>query len=120
MDEHDNHGTAHAHTHGEGASRPHTHEKNGGSHAHSHQNTKAVLNRCSRVIGHMAAVRSMIQEGRDCSEVLIQLAAVRSALNGICEMILQDHIDHCIVDAVKTGETEAVEELNKAIRLLMK
>jgi DNA-binding FrmR family transcriptional regulator len=68
----------------------------------------------------MAAVRSMIQEGRDCSEVLIQLAAVRSALNGICEMILQDHIDHCIVDAVKTGETEAVEELNKAIRLLMK
>jgi DNA-binding FrmR family transcriptional regulator len=89
-------------------------------HAHTHQNTKAVLNRCSRVIGHLTAVRGMIEEGRDCSEVLIQLAAVRSAINGICEMILQDHIDHCIVDAVKTGDTEAVEELNRAIRLLMK
>jgi DNA-binding FrmR family transcriptional regulator len=92
----------------------------GGSHTHTHRNTKAVINRCSRAIGHLTAVRGMIQEGRDCPEVLIQLAAVRSAINGICEMILQDHIDHCIVDAVKTGDMEAVEELNKAIKLLVK
>ena len=62
----------------------------------------------------------MVTDGRDCSEVLIQLAAVRSALNGVGELILQDHIDHCIVDAVKTGDTEAIDNLNKAVRLLMK
>ncbi len=45
--------------------------------------TKAVLNRMSRAIGHMEAVRTMIEDGRDCSEVLIQIAAVRSAINNI-------------------------------------
>jgi DNA-binding FrmR family transcriptional regulator len=52
--------------------------------------------------------------------VLIQLAAVRSAINGVCEVILLDHIDHCIVDAVQTGDMEAIEELNRAIKQLMK
>jgi DNA-binding FrmR family transcriptional regulator len=129
MHEHEHTGKEHHHHHSHGDSLSLTQLKEENSlegsghthtHTHTHQNTKAVLNRCSRVIGHLTAVRGMIQEGRDCSEVLIQLAAVRSAINGICEMILQDHIDHCIVDAVKTGDTEAMEELNKAIRLLMK
>ena len=89
-------------------------------HSHTHQNTKAVLNRLSRAIGHLTAVKGMVEEGRDCSEVLIQLAAVRSAINGICEVILQHHIDHCIVDAVQTGDMKALDELNEAIKLLMK
>ncbi|MDO4571891.1 MAG: metal-sensing transcriptional repressor [Clostridia bacterium] len=91
-----------------------------GGRPHVHENTKAVVNRLSRAIGHLGAVRTMVLDGRDCSEVLIQLAAVRSALNGVCELILQDHIDHCIVDAVRSGDTEAVENLNEAIRLLLK
>jgi DNA-binding FrmR family transcriptional regulator len=50
----------------------------------------------------------------------MQLAAVRSAISSICKIILKDHIDHCIVDAVKTGDMETIEELNKAIEILMK
>ncbi|MCI8327320.1 MAG: metal-sensing transcriptional repressor, partial [Lachnospiraceae bacterium] len=75
------------------------HEAHGNSHSHehSHTNTKAVLNRMSRAIGHMEAVKSMIAEGRDCSEVLIQIAAVRSAINNIGKIILEDHIRHCVV-----------------------
>ena len=99
---------------------PHTHGGAAGSHTHTHQNTKAVLNRLSRAIGHLNSVKGMVERGQDCSEVLIQLAAVRSAINGICEVILQDHIDHCIVDAVQTGDMQAIEELNKAIKQLMK
>ena len=98
------------------APRPHTH----GGHTHTHAQTKAVIDRISRAAGHLTAVRGMVQDGRDCSEVLTQLAAVRAALNRVCEIILSDHIDHCIVDAVKTGDMDAVAELNKAIRLLMK
>ena len=57
----------------------HTHEhEHSHTHGHHHENTKAVLNRMSRAIGHMEAVRTMIEDGRDCSEVLIQIAAVRS------------------------------------------
>jgi CsoR family transcriptional regulator, copper-sensing transcriptional repressor len=93
----------------------HTH-----SHTHTHKNSQAVLNRLSKCIGHLSAVKHMVEDGRDCSEVLIQLAAVRSAINATCKIILKDHIDHCIVDAVETGDTETIEELNKAIEILMK
>ncbi len=91
-----------------------------GKHSHTHTNTQAVLNRLSKLIGHLSAVRRMVEDGRDCSEVLIQLAAVRSAINGTCKIILKDHVDHCLVDAVKTGDMETIDELNKAIDMLMK
>lgn len=112
--------TPHDHTH------PHTHNHagdaapHGHTHAHTHTNSKAVINRLSKLIGHLNAVKHMVEEGRDCSEVLIQLAAVRSAINSTCKIILKDHIDHCIVDAVETGDTETIEELNRAIEILMK
>lgn len=104
----------HMHIHEDGSMHP-QHE-----HAHTHTNSKAVVNRMSRIIGHMTAVRTMVTDGRDCSEVLVQLAAVRSAINGVCKVILKDHIDHCLVDAVQTGDMEALDELNKAVELLMK
>lgn len=89
-------------------------------HTHSHTHTKAVLNRLSRAIGHMESIRRMVEEGRDCSEVLIQLSAVKAAINNTGKVILQDHIEHCIVDAIESGDHEALEELNKAIDRFMK
>ena len=98
----------------------HTHKHEPQPHRHSHTRTKAVLNRLARAIGHMNAVRGMVEQGRDCSEVLIQLAAVRSAINRTCEVILKDHLEHCIVDAINTGDVEALEKLKRAVELLMK
>ncbi|QOV19118.1 metal-sensing transcriptional repressor [Blautia liquoris] len=89
-------------------------------HTHTHQNTKAVLNRLSRAIGHMESIKRMVEDGRDCSEVLIQLSAVKSAINNTAKVILQDHIEHCIVDAVESGDMEALEDLNKAIDRFIK
>lgn len=65
-------------------------------------------------------VRKMVEEGRDCSEVLIQLAAVQSALQSTGKVILQDHLKHCIVEAAQEGDTEAIDELCKAIDRYMK
>jgi len=96
------------------------HNHHEGGHTHSHAHTKAVLNRLSRAIGHLTAVRTMVENERGCAEVLIQLAAVRSAINGTCEVILKDHLEHCIVEAVESGDTKTLDELNKAIELLMK
>ena len=53
------------------------------NHNHSHKNTKAVINRLSRAIGHLESVKRMVEEGRDCSEVLIQVSAVKSSINNI-------------------------------------
>lgn len=104
--EHTHHGEAHCHEHG--------------SHTHTHTNTKAVLNRLSRAIGHLESIKRMVEDGRDCSEVLIQLSAVKSAINNTGKVILKDHIEHCLVDAVESGDHEAVAELTEAIDRFMK
>ena len=88
-------------------------------HEHEHEHTKAVLNRMSRAIGHMNAVKRMVEEGRDCSEVLIQLSAVRAEISNLSKVILKDHIDHCIVEAVKQDDEEAIEHLKGAIDKLI-
>lgn len=99
------------HSHGDG----HIH-----NHVHSHAHTKAVLNRLSRAIGHLESIRRMVEDGRDCTEVLIQLSAVKAAINNTGKVILQDHIEHCIVDAIESGDREALEELNMAIDRFIK
>ena len=105
----------HVHVHQNEEEKPHSH-----SHTHTHENTKAVLNRLSRAIGHLESIKKMVESGRDCSEVLIQLSAVKAAINNTGKVILQDHIQHCLVDAIETGDYEAIEELNKAINIFIK
>lgn len=99
----------------------HTHEHGGApGHSHTHTNTKTVINRMNRAIGHMEAVRNMVEDGRDCSEVLIQIAAVKSAINNIGKLILQDHIRHCVVDAVENGDEQCLADLEDAINKFIK
>lgn len=105
------------HIHGEVV---HTHSSGEHTHGHHHENTKAVLNRMSRAIGHMESIKTMIEDGRDCSEVLIQIAAVRSAVNNIGKIILEDHINHCVVDAVESGDEQVLKDLQDAINKFVK
>ena len=90
------------------------------SHGHVHENQKAVVNRLARAIGHLEKVKRMVEEGYDCSEVLIQLAAVRSALDNTGKVILKDHIHHCMVDAVNAGDQDAIDDLCQAVEKFMK
>ena len=108
-------GHAHSHTHvlEDGTVVTHTH-------THSHEHTKAVLNRLSRAIGHLESIKKMVENGRDCSEVLIQLSAVKAAINNTGKVILQDHIQHCLVDEIESGDMKEIEELNKAIDRFIK
>ena len=94
---------------------PHSH-----AHGHTHENTKAVLNRLSRAIGHLQSVKRMVEEGRDFSEVLVQIAAVRSAIDNTGKVILQDHLKHCIVEAAQEGDRQAIDDLCQAIDKFMK
>lgn len=106
----------HEHSLPDGTIFEHTHEaEDVHHHAHSHTQTRAVLNRMSRLIGHLESIKKMIEDGRDCSEVLVQLSAVNSAVRGVGKVILKDHLEHCIVEAVQQDDREAIEKLNKAI-----
>ncbi len=108
------------HDHGDGVVHAHVHEDGEHSHdgahphTHSHTQTKVVLNRLARAIGHLEHVKRMVEDGQDCTDVLIQLAAVRSALNNTAKIILKDHIEHCIAGA-DGGSEESLLELNEAI-----
>lgn len=103
----------------ESAEHSHSHDQRH-KHKHSHKNTKAVLNRLSRASGHLESVRRMVEDGKDCSEVLIQISAVIAALTNTSKVILKDHMEHCIVDAVQSGDDTAIENLNKAIDRFIK
>ena len=107
----------HAHEHTHEHSHEHTHEH---THMHSHTHTKAVINRLSRATGHLESVKRMVEDGKDCSDVLVQLAAVIAALNNTGKVILQDHIEHCIVEAVESGDRDAIDKLNYAINSFVK
>lgn len=98
----------------------HDHCHSGHGHIHSPEHIKRVSNRLARAIGHLESVKKMVEDGRDCSEVLIQLAAVKSAINNTGKVILKDHLEHCIVDAVEHHDHAAIEDLNKAIEQFMK
>lgn len=87
---------------------------------HKHENTKAVINRLSRAIGHLESVKKMAEDGRDCSEILIQLAAVKSAINNTGKLILKDHINHCIVHAIENNDKKVLDELAEAIDKFVK
>ena len=105
----------HDHSHDEVVAALHSH-----GHSHSHTQTKAVLNRLSRIAGHLESVKRMVESGRDCSEVLVQLAAVGSAVKSVSRVVMKDHIEHCIVDAVKNNDTETLKKLNEAIDRFIK
>ena len=101
----------HAHSHTEA----HSH-----SHPHVHESKKNVVNRLARAIGHLEKVKRMVEDDCDCAEVLIQIAAVRAAIENTGKVILQDHLQHCIVDAVEEGDDQAIASLCAAIDKFMK
>ena len=107
----DHHEQDHAYMHAHGL----TH-----SHGHVHENQRAVVNRLARAMGHLEKVKRMVEEGYDCSEVLVQLAAVRSALENTGKVIWKDPMRPCMVDAVTAGDEDAIDDLCDAIDKLMK
>lgn len=98
----------------------HIHSHGGHRHVHSDEDKRAVINRLSRAIGHLEKVKKMVEDDCDCPEVLIQLAAVKSAINNTGKVILKNHIDHCVVEAIEHDDMEAIENLNDAIEKFVK
>lgn len=86
------------------------------AHHHSPEEKKRQINRLSRIIGHLQYVKRMIEEDEDCADVLAQISASKSALNGLGKEIIKEHISHCIYHAVEDGDTKAIEDFQEAIQ----
>jgi DNA-binding FrmR family transcriptional regulator len=89
----------------------------------SHRNGAAgedVAKRLSRIAGHAASLKRLWDEGRDCDDMLTQISAVRAALDQVGRVILEQHIDHCVNEALERGRPdEAVRDLKQALDRLI-
>ncbi|MEM7796425.1 MAG: metal-sensing transcriptional repressor [Cyanobacteria bacterium P01_C01_bin.118] len=94
----------------------HSHQSSSHSHPHSPDSQRQIVNRLSRIEGHVRGIKTMVNEGRPCPDVLVQVAAVRGALDRVARLILDEHISECISRAVTEGNIEAeLTELKAAL-----
>lgn len=102
----------HLHVHGDAADGEASHHP----HVHSEESLRRIVNRLSRVEGHIRGIKMMVQESRPCPDVLVQLAAVRGALDRVARMILDEHLTECVARAAQAGNIEEeIEELKSAL-----
>ena len=81
-----------------------------------HRKREDVVKRLARIEGHLRGVRRMVEEDKSCPEVLLQLAAVRAALDKVGRIVFEDHVETCVSKAIKEGAGEsAVAELKEAL-----
>ena len=103
-----NHTHAEPHHHGEGQVKH--------RHVHDEESLRRIVNRLSRIEGHIRGVKTMVQESRPCPEILVQIAAVRGALDRVARIILDEHLTECIARAAEEGNIEVeIEELKAAL-----
>jgi CsoR family transcriptional regulator, copper-sensing transcriptional repressor len=85
-------------------------------HNHEHKQRKNVINRLSRIEGHVRGVKQMAIDGRNCPDILLQIAAIRKALDSTAKLIFADHMENCLVGAVHQGkELEVLDDIKKAL-----
>jgi len=85
-------------------------------HVHSEESLRLIINRLSRIEGHIRGIKTMVKESRPCPEVLVQIAAVRGAIDRVARIILDEHLGECITRAAKEGNIESeIEELKAAL-----
>jgi len=86
------------------------------THIHDEASLRLIVNRLSRIEGHIRGVKTMVGESRPCPEVLIQLAAIRGAIDRVARIILDEHLSECISRAAKQGNIDLeIEQLKAAL-----
>ena len=88
-------------------------------HRHSPEHKKRTANRLARAIGHLESVKRIVEDDRDCAEILIQLAAVRVALTSAGKEIINEHMEHCVQHAIEDGDTQALDDFRSALNMFL-
>lgn len=81
---------------------------------------KALKNRLNRIEGQVRGIRKMLDEDAYCTDVLIQVAAVNAALNSFSRVMLENHLKSCVVQDIRNGNDEVIEELVELLRRITK
>lgn len=81
---------------------------------------KSVITRLNRIEGQIGGIRKMLENGAYCDDVLNQIQASRSALHSVQIILLESHLKNCVIDQLKNGETDVIEEVLKTFKKLTK
>ena len=81
---------------------------------------KDVVNRLRRIQGQVAGIVSMIEDGRECGDIMVQVAAVNAALNSFNKVLLTNHLHTCVAENIRAGNDEVIDELATLLQKLMK
>lgn len=81
---------------------------------------KDLMNRLSRIEGQVRGVKRMLNEDAYCTDILIQVSAIHAALNSFNKVLLGNHIRTCVVEDIRQGKEETIDELVTVLQKLMK
>lgn len=94
----------------------HYHSSHAIPHVHSEASLKQIVNRLSRIEGHVRGIKTMVTQSRPCPEVLMQIAAVRGAIDKVARIILDEHLSECVARAAQEGNIDTeIKELKAAL-----
>ena len=86
----------------------------------SEDEIRCLVNRLKRIEGQIRGIRGMVENGAYCPDILTQSAAVSAAMNGFNRELLSSHIKTCVVEDIRRGDEETVDELVRLLQKLMK
>lgn len=78
------------------------------------------MNRLKRAEGQLKGILRMMEEGKDCKEVITQLSAARSAIDRTIAVIVSSNLEHCIRESIETGKDNSTKFVEEAVNLLVK
>ncbi|MDZ7961763.1 MAG: metal-sensing transcriptional repressor [Aulosira sp. DedQUE10] len=111
--------TEHSHNHSTDHEHPDHHsvdQKSAHPHVHSEESLKRIVNRLSRIEGHIRGIKTMVQQNSPCPDVLLQIAAVRGALDRVARIVLDEHLTECIARAAQEGNIDTeIAQLKAAL-----
>ncbi len=81
-----------------------------------HHDVEKLCQRINRVEGQLSGICRMLKDDKPCDEIIIQLNSAKAALQKISQIVLEDHLDHCVLSVIRDGQGEAqVESLKRAL-----
>ena len=81
---------------------------------------KKLINRLNRIEGQIRGIKGMVEKNAYCTDILVQVAAVNAALNSFNKELLSEHIKTCVVNDIRQGKDETIDELVVTLQKLMK
>lgn len=87
---------------------------------HSEQTKRNLVTRLNRIEGQIRGVKGLIERDTYCDDVITQISAIQSALNGVSKILLEGHLKSCVLERIQEGDTEVLDELLVTIQRVMK